>query len=361
MKIIHVISSAASGGAEIYVKDLSKAMVEKDNDVFVVFLDRAKEAGRDEAFESAFLAELDEHRIRYGFLGSTCRKNPFKGILGLSRFCRNFKPDIVHSHLYYGAVFSFFQFGIPHVYTHHNIKLKAKPFFYKFLDIRTSAYIAICHACEKMLKNVTSKKVVNIDNGVDSGRVIPKKEYIPAKTLQLVSVGTLSVQKNHQLLFRAISRLMGLDFLLTVAGEGSQIEKLKHLVEELGIGSKVNFIGISNNVKQLLHDSDLFVMSSAWEGLPIVQIEATLTGLPVLVTDVGGCAEIVERVGNGFVSTGELEDYTEKLKQLIEDESLRIRFHNKALENSQHYNIDNAVDSHLELYSRLTRQLSSHV
>lgn len=360
MKIMHIISSAASGGAEIYVKDLSKSMVKKGNDVFIVFLDSAKEAARDEHFEAAFLTELNEHGIRYGFLGQACRKNPLRGMFAFSRYCRQFKPDVIHSHLYYGSVFSFFQFSIPHVYTHHNIKLKANPFFYKFIDVRTSAYIGICLACEKLLKGITSKKVVNIDNGVDTGRVIPKKEYLSAETLQLVSIGTLSVQKNHQLLFNAVSRLKHLDFFLTVAGEGSQTDKLKAMVEELGITHKIKFIGNSNNVKQLLHDSDLFVMSSAWEGLPIVQIEATLTGLPVLVTDVGGCSEIVERVGNGLVAEAKLEDYTKKLQQLIEDASLRLRFHKNALKNSQHYSIGNSVDRHLELYNSVTNHLPSH-
>ncbi|MGM1051924.1 MAG: glycosyltransferase [Pseudomonadota bacterium] len=360
MKIMHIISSAASGGAEIYVKDLSKAMSEKGHDVFIVFLDRASESGRDAEFEAAFLTELNQYGVEYGFLGCICRRNPIKGIFGLYKFCRDFNPDIIHSHLYYGAIFSLFQLGVQHVYTHHNIKLNAKPFLYKFLDMRTSAYVGICHACEGLLNTVTKKEVVKIDNGVDSARIIPKKEYVPNRPLQIASVGTLSIQKNHQLLFRAISRLVDHDFFLTVAGEGSQTVKLRQLVADLGIGHKVEFIGNSNNVKQLLHDSDLFVMSSAWEGLPIVQIEATLTGLPVLVTNVGGCSEIVVSVGNGLVAKVELDDYTEKLKQLIENESLRLRFHRHAIENSSHYTVINAVESHLELYGRLTKQLPSY-
>nr|WP_290701618.1 glycosyltransferase family 4 protein [Halomonas sp. UBA3074] len=360
MKIIHIISSAASGGAEIYVKDLSKTMVKKGNEVFIVFLDRAKETGRDQTFEAVFLAELESHHIRYGFLGQACRKNPLKGVSVFSQYCREFKPDVIHSHLYYGSVFSFFQFTVPQIYTHHNIKLRTNPFFYKLINVRTSAYIGICLACEKLLKGITSKKVVNIDNGVDIKRLIPKVEYLPKETLQLVSIGTLSVQKNHQLLFNAVSRLKYLDFFLTVAGEGSQTVKLKAMVDELDIAHKVKFIGNSHNVKQLLHDSDLFVMSSAWEGLPIVQIEATLTGLPVLVTDVGGCSEIVERVGNGLVAQTELDDYTEKLKKLIDDAPLRLNFHKNALKNSQNYSIGHSVDRHLELYNSVVKQLSSH-
>ncbi|MDW7746925.1 glycosyltransferase [Halomonas sp.] len=360
MNIMHIVSSAASGGAEIYVKDLSKEMVARGNNVFIVFLDRAVESGRDAIFEASFLDELDKSGIEYGFLGSSSRKNPVKGALGLARLCRKFSPDVIHSHLYFGALFSLFQFRIPHVYTHHNIKLKASPYFYRLLDLRTTAYVGICIACEALLKGVTRKQVVRIDNGVDESRVIPKNTCSPGVPLKLICVSTLSLQKNHQLLLHAISKLPDLDLLLTVAGEGSQAHHLKGLVRELGIERKVNFIGNSNNIKQLLHDSDLFVMSSAWEGLPIVQIEATLTGLPVLVTDVGGCSEIVSRVGNGLVAKVELEDYTEKLKRLIVDGELRSIFHNNALKNRGYYTIDNAVNSHLKLYVNLTRQLARH-
>ncbi|MDI5921859.1 glycosyltransferase [Halomonas sp. LR5S13] len=360
MKIIHVISSAASGGAEIYVKDLSKAMVLNGNDVLIVFLDRASESGRDADFESSFLSELDKNGIEYGFLGSSSRINPVKGALGLARLCRKFSPNVIHSHLYFGAIFSLFQFGVPHVYTHHNIKLKASPYLYRILDLRTTAYVGICNACETLLKGVTRKPVVRIDNGVDESRVNPKKTFSLDLPLKIICVGTLSLQKNHQLLLHAISKLPDLDILLTVAGEGSQAHQLKCLVKELGIERKVDFIGNSNNIKQLMHDADIFVMSSAWEGLPIVQIEATLTGLPVLVTDVGGCSEIVDRVGNGLVAKVELEDYTEKLEKLIVDGELRATFHKNALQNGGHYTIDNAVNSHLVLYDHLTRQLAHH-
>lgn len=343
------------------MKDLSKIMAKKGHNVFVVFIDRASESGRDADFEASFIAELTDFGVGYGFIGSSCRKNPLKGIAGLYKFCRKFNPDVIHSHLYYGAVYSFFQFGVPHVYTHHNIKLKTKPVMYKFLDLRTSSYIGICNACTNMLRSVTRKEVVNIDNGVDAARIIPKKNYLPSKPLRVVSIGTLSIQKNHELLFRAISALVDLDFTVTVAGEGSQTARLKNLVDELGIAQKVTFIGNSSNVKQLLHDSDLFVMCSAWEGLPIVQIEATLTGLPVLVTDVGGCSEIVNSVGNGLVADVEFDDYVQKLERLIVDDSIRLKFHENALAHSGKYTVDNAVNSHLELYGKVVKKSISHV
>lgn len=354
MKIMHVISSAASGGAEIYVKDLSKAMVKEGHDVFIVFLDRASEAGRDIAFELAFLDELAQNGIRYGFLGQACRKNPLKGILRLRRFYNDFNPDVVHSHLYYASVFAWFLPSCNRIYTHHNIKLGAKPALYRFLDIKTDAYIGICQACYDMLKNVTRRQVEHIDNGVDASRIIPKNSYGASGTVKLLFVGRLSPQKNLSLLIYAMSKLPSeMSAQLIIAGEGPLKTSLELLVDKLDLNNKVVFLGNSSNVKELLNKSDVFVMSSAWEGLPIAQIEATLTGLPVLVTNVGGCAEIVNRVGNGLVADIDMNDYFEKLMKMVSDFAFRERCFQNAIGNGFQYTVNNAVAKHLQLYSRL--------
>lgn len=357
MRILHVISSAASGGAEIYVKDLSKAMVEEGNDVFIVFLDRAIEAGRDEGFEAAFLNELDQHGIHYGFLGQACRKNPLKGVLRLRRFYKDFKPDVVHSHLYYANVFAWFLPKCNRVYTHHNIKLGAKPALYRFLDIKTDAYIGICLACQNMLEKVTRRQVEHIDNGVDASRIIPKISYQTSGTVKLLFVGRLSQQKNLSLLITAMSKLPPEAAAeLMIAGEGPLKTSLETLVSELKLEDNVVFLGNCSNVKELLNNADVFVMSSAWEGLPIAQIEATLTGLPVLVTNVGGCAEIVNRVENGLVAEVNVNDYTEKLAHIVSDVAFRKRCFENAIANGFQYTVNNAVAKHLQLYSRLIEQ-----
>ncbi len=138
-----------------------------------------------------------------------------------------------------------------------------------------------------------------------------------------------------------------------LAGSGPEEAKLRDLANQLGITDRVNFLGNVDNVSTLLKEADVFVMSSAWEGLPIAQIEATLTGLPVLVTDVGGCSEIVEKVDNGMVVDVEIEAYSEALKKMLNDYSARLRYHHNAINNSAIYTISKSVDKHLDLYHSL--------
>lgn len=355
MRILHVISSAAAGGAEIYVRDLSVEMMNIGHQVFILFLDRAKEVGRDEGFERSFLELLEKNGIHYDFIGAVARKRPWKGIISLSMVVKKFEPDVVHCHLYYAALFSLFSRKVKVIYTHHNIKVGANKFIYKLLDLRVSQYVGICLACKNLLESLTRRPVIRIDNGVSLQRISPKKSQGKKidnnVKVNLVSVGNLYRQKNLTLLITSLAMLADRNFLLKVAGDGAERKKLESLVKELGLEDSVVFLGNICNVSDLLHNSDVFVMSSAWEGLPIAQIEATLTGLPVIVTNVGGCAEIVHKACNGIV-VDELDEksYSRALSRMLGDANMRDFFSYNALHYSKDYLIETSARKHIDLY-----------
>lgn len=354
MRVLHAISSAAAGGAEIYVRDLSLEMVKAGHQVFILFLDRASEAGRDNEFEADFLKQLDDGGIEYGFIGASARKKPWLGVKAMREVVSRFSPDIVHCHLYYAAIFSLFVKSAKVIYTHHNIRLGANALLYKLLDLKVSRYIGICLACKNLLEKVSRKKVVRIDNGVSPSRIYKRQrrsEKGNADAVKLLSVGRLSDQKNLSLLIASLGRLPNLKYRLKIAGEGNLRQELEHLVHSKGISDHVEFLGNVSNVKELLDEADVFVMSSAWEGLPIAQIEATLSGLPVIVTDVGGCSEIVHKACNGIVVDELTESsYARALDIIITNDSLRQVFSQNAMDYSEDYLIQASTDKHLALY-----------
>lgn len=354
MRILHIISSAAAGGAEIYVRDLSVEMVKAGHEVFILFLDRASEAGRDGGFEAGFLNEIESHGIEYDFIGKDARKKPWRGVRKINQVADRFSPDVVHCHLYYAAIFSLFVKNAKVVYTHHNIRLGAKSIIYKLLDMKVSRYIGICLACKKLLEGVSRKKVERIDNGVTPERIqrrIRGGEHSADDIVQLISVGRLSDQKNLSLMISSLAKLTDARYHLKIAGEGGLRESLEQLVREKGLSDRVEFLGNVSNVDELLYDADVFVMSSAWEGLPIAQIEATLSGLPVVVTNVGGCAEIVHKACNGIV-VDELDEegYAAALQKMLTNSELRHLLSRNALDYSGDYLIKTSADKHIALY-----------
>ena len=357
MRIIHFISSPCAGGAETYVRDLSIEMQKQGHSVHILFLQSASESQRDARFESDYLQCLLENKISFSFVGKKARLKPWIGLLKLRREVRDFDANLVHCHLYYALFFSFFIFGVPIVYTHHSFKLGLPKIFYRVFDLKVSSYVAICSACHNLLSG-NHRQIIQINNAVSIGRITPKlnKEGKEQDCVTFVFVGSLRAPKNLELLLKSFAAVQGPKFRLLIVGEGDERERLEQLAHSVGIEKYVSFLGNRSNVDEIISASDCFVMSSAWEGLPIALIEATLAGLPVVVTNVGGCAEIVHRCANGFVVDDlNVEAYSVALGKMLRDEGLRASFSKNAFEFSAEYEINVSVAKHLRLYESLNR------
>jgi len=356
MRVLHFISSPAAGGAEIYVRDLSILMRRKGHDVHVVFLQSAAESGRDLAFEKKFLESLSAQSVSYSFIGNVARRRPWLGGLRLRKVVNSFQADVVHCHLYYALLFSFFLFKTPILYTHHSFKLGLPRVVYRFFDLKVKAYIGICSACKNLLEGGRSRNVVLINNAVSKQRIPARvaNTYELGSEITCVFVGSLRAPKNLTLLLEAFASLRNPDARLKIVGEGPDRVTLESLAKSLGIDSHVQFLGNVSNVGAILAESDVFLMSSAWEGLPIALIEATLAGLPVVVTNVGGCAEVVHQCANGFVVDSlNVDDYAAALRKMVTDERLRSFFSRNALQFSEEFEIGKSVEKHLYLYHEI--------
>lgn len=138
-------------------------------------------------------------------------------------------------------------------------------------------------------------------------------------TRLLLSVGRLDAQKNPLLLIESVKRLvesMQHDFRLLMVGEGPLRGAILQLVENAGLADKVRLVGVKSidEVTRLLHAADLFVMSSAYEGMPMAVIEALASGVPVATTQVGEVARVVEDHVCGRITE---EHSEEKLAEII--------------------------------------------
>lgn len=320
--------------------------------VAISFLSHAQDVGRQKSYEQGFLEELASGGVEVGFIGHRSRRNPVVGWSRLRQLVKAWQPDVIHSHLFYGLLFSALS-SAPVVYTHHSIELRLPAWVYRvFLDRVVSRYVGICAACANVLKHATARPVVRIDNGVSPGRVCRRSEDSNRDgAVKLFSTGRLTEQKNYPLLLEAVADLDDLDFTLEIAGEGPLRDVLEKQVKQHRLAHRVRLLGNVSDVSERLAGADIFVMSSSWEGLPIALLEATLTGLPVVVTNVGGCAEVVHAVGNGLVvDTLEPKGLASAMRRLIDSESQRAFFSHNALTYSATYELGTAVARHLSLY-----------
>jgi glycosyltransferase involved in cell wall biosynthesis len=129
---------------------------------------------------------------------------------------------------------------------------------------------------------------------------------IDTHSLWVVSVGRLDSQKDPSLMLAAFDYLVKKGILLTwlVIGDGVLREGLQRQVCEAGLSAQVRFLGLKSpgDIADLLRASDVFALSSAYEGMPMALLEALGSGLPVATTDVGEVRRVVKPGVNGAIA-----------------------------------------------------------
>lgn len=216
------------------------------------------------------------------------------------------------------------------------------------------------------LKIVPAEKAQVIYNGLDADSFycdlsnedkMRKREELklPQEGFLLLAVGSLNLQKGYLDLLNALQMIQGVadDLRLVVAGSGPLKKKLRSKAEELGLQEKVIFMGRCDNVPKLMAAADALVLSSLWEGLPGVVLEAMASELPVVATAVGGTPELVLDGETGYLVPAESpEKLAQALEKIIRLPEEQRRSMGKAglSRVKEHFHVDKMVKAYEELY-----------
>jgi len=301
--------------------------------------------------------------------GFTVRANVGKHLPDATRnFLRIFKesrPDVVHLHnqtpTIYAAVVARMA-GVPSIVsTRHSLvdppRTVVEELKYAFAARFCDWVVGICDATANNLRSMHSapiRKIVRVYNGVAPLKRVTKEDWPPKTGFTLVYVGRLAAVKNHALLLRAfhagLSSMPGLR--LWMVGDGSERERLERLAAELGIGEQVTFWGQQLDVAPFFSAADAFIMSSKSEGLPISLLQAFSLGLPAIVTDVGGMAEVVRPAQAGYtVSVTDPTEMAAAILGLAGNNAEREQFSSNAKEAYRtRFTLQTMVDAYMDLY-----------
>jgi glycosyltransferase involved in cell wall biosynthesis len=155
-----------------------------------------------------------------------------------------------------------------------------------------------------------------------------EKEFPDSENkLKIIAVGRLVPLKNFNLIVRAAKELINrnlTNFLVLISGEGGERPMLEALIKELEVDTHVKLLGLRDDIIDLMMASDLFVMSSSYEGLSIAMIEAMACGLPIISSDIRGIRDCITHEQNGLLyPVGDHKALADCILQLAEDEKLR--------------------------------------
>ncbi|HVN77542.1 MAG TPA: glycosyltransferase family 4 protein [Terriglobia bacterium] len=378
IKIARIITRMDLGGAQQAVLSLSKGL---DQGLFEQILITGE--GGLLFDELAAITHVRKYVVpdlirRVGISGAW---TDLRAIMKIRNILRAEKPDIVHTHTPKAGIVGRWAAragGVPIIiHTYHGFGFSDAHPFWKRLPLiwaeRLTAMITqyfIAVSKNNWKKGETygilhKQDCELIRSGIDlhaflevhRDKVIKKKELECDPAVRIV--GTVAGFKppkalDHFLRVAAMvsSRVSDLKFL--VVGDGELRPELEALIRELHLESVVTLMGWRKDIPELLRTFEVFILTSLWEGLPRVLVEARLAGLPVVAYDIDGVAEVIQNGESGFlVGPGDLAAMAARIVELLSNESLRLRLGQVSKASLEEFSVANMLQKHASLYSKL--------
>ena len=253
----------------------------------------------------------------------------------LCAFARRYRVDVIHSHGrgagYYSRLVRMILPGVKVIHTHHGfyfqrldgIKRQVLIQIERFFSGFTDAYVFVSDSESRVAASVGlyyPEKSHLISNGIDVFPLLEKKP--PDGIRNIITVTRLEMEKGNHILLRIIAELhhMRGDFFLRIVGDGPERPELEAMAAELGIFDHVEFLGVREDIPQLLAASDIFVSASLGEAQGIAVMEAMMHGVPVVASRVMGHVDIIEHERNGLLFGLEsAEDGSRCIQRMMND------------------------------------------
>lgn len=367
MKICHVTYDMRIGGTEQVILNIVQGTFQTDLTHQILCIEAPLGPFADKAKE--FIDRIDTIPRKDGFDVSL--------IFKIRHFIKEHDIDILHCHQYtpwcYGALASAYT-NTKVIFTEHgrffpDSSSTKRKFINPLLDFFTSTYTAISKATAKALVEyefIESKKIRTLYNGINGCKEVVsieeiqtlKKTYsIPNDAVILGTIARFDPIKNHEMMIEACAVLnkKNINCILVIVGDGENRENIEALVTRLKIQNKVILTGYISSPQHFYSVFDIFLLTSFSEGTSMTLLEAMSAGLPCIVTDVGGNAELISSEEIGIaIPSNDINALEQSIVKIIQDTDYtdmiknNVKAHFKA-----HFSKDKMVNNYESIYLRM--------
>lgn len=352
MKVVQIMPEFRSAGAEIMCENLCYELQRKNIDVVVISL-----------FSSYtdITKRLESSCVKVVYLGKK-RGFDWKMLLRLRRVIKRENPNVVHTHLYILPYVFVATLGLKLniVHTIHNMARKecgfflrkANKFIYKFKNVIPVALSQIVRESISKEYSISESRIPVVLNGINLSKCLVKQAYETGDYFRVLHIGRFAKQKNHIGLLDAFERFQKKHkkTVLYLVGDGPEQESIRCIVRDKQMQNSVFFVGTTDNVFQIMHDSDMFVLPSLYEGIPMTLIEAMGTGLPIVATNVGGIPDMITDKQDGLLTDVNPQSVANAMCDVFESTVLREKLGFAARRKSQIFSSSNMAMKYMQIY-----------
>lgn len=360
MRIVQLVPTLSVGGAERTVALLAREQAELGHAVDVVVLGHSEDSWLEHELRRL---QLPVHFLHKG-PGLSLTVSHRLGVL-----LPSLRPQVVHTHLHV------LKYLLPTrayvrvpaiVHTLHS--LAAHEAVRTDRAVQWAAFrwrvapVAIGDAVARSIHSLYSLAPrATIPNGIEVDRFTPQpgararirtEQSIPHNATVFITVGRLNEAKNHALLLDAFAALPP-DAHLLVVGDGA----LRASLEARADSARVHFLGVRSDVPDLLSAADVFVLSSDWEGNPLVVMEAMAAAKPVVATAVGCVPELVPSDAGTLVPAGDRDGLVDAMRAFLTHPDSAVRAGAQARDHARaRFDVTSTAQAYVDLYRALLNE-----
>ena len=362
IKILYIINNLQVGGAEKILLELVKNIDKKKFEIKVATIMGGGE------LERAY-AEHTEVKI---FKKSN--KLGLNVLFGLRKLIRQYKPDIIHTHLFsadvWGRIAAMGVVPAKIISTEHNMGYEEgrwKKALKHFLSYFNDVIVAVSEGVRDYLiigQRIEKTRVKVIYNGIDLEKFLFRGTQLARYgegVLRIVTIGRLVPAKAQETLIEAMYQLADEypQATLQIIGTGPRIQELGDIVKKLHLEKSIEFVGSVANTANYLNKADLFILPSVLEGLGMAAVEAMAIGVPVIATNIPGLNEVVINEETGLLFEPlDSQGLVGQIKRLLKDTKLQERMILNGRDRVEKmFSVEQMIREYEELYEHLTSNI----
>jgi glycosyltransferase involved in cell wall biosynthesis len=369
VRIAYIVTrSDPIGGAQIHVRDLSRAMRDRGHEATVI-------AGGTGPFTTGLQTEGIPTVILRHLVAPIAPLKDARALHEIRAVLRELRPDLLSTHSSKAGILGRVvarSLGVPAVFTAHGWA-----FTPGIPTLQASLYRGIERVAVPLASRIITvsdfdrelalavgigshQQVITVHNGMPD--INSELRADPARhPVRLVMVARFEPQKDHPTLLRALGGLRQHAWELDLIGDGPLLPEMERLCGELDISQRVRFWGQRLDVDARLAEAQISLLISNWEGFPRSILEAMRAGLPVIASQVGGIGESVQDERTGYlVGRGDEELLRTRIEQLLVDAELRRRLGAAGrVRYEQHFTLAHTVAKTLAVYQQILAEQQS--
>lgn len=356
IKILHVITSLCTGGAESLLSDLVPLLNDGQNRVDVLVFD---------GMRTSFMKKLESKGVKVMALGEDHNVYRLANIRRLIPIIQQY--DIVHTHntacqLFVAMAKKLSRAKCKLVTTEHSTDnrrrhIKCLKPIDRWMYRQYDAIISISDIATKMLNDYIGPgfSISTIPNGVNVSAYYdaePYDTYRKEGRFIITMVAAFRVGKQQEVLIRALKSLPD-NYVVWLIGDGVRRRECETIADNLGVNDRVKFWGVRTDVPRLLKTSDIVVMSTHYEGMSLSNIEGMASGKPFVASNVKGIREITEGAGILFEENND-KQLSEIIQRLENDKAYHDEIVGRCLARAREFDVSKTAEGYLAVYNSLS-------